>query len=39
LDADTVDDTLGALLKYHDDITKIKGAASERILDRVTGSA
>jgi MoxR-like ATPase len=36
LDAGTVDDTLGALLKYHDDVTKIKGDASRQILNRVT---
>lgn len=39
LDADSVDDTLGALLKYHDDVTKIKGGASRQILNQVTGSA
>jgi MoxR-like ATPase len=34
LDADTVDDTLGTLLKYHDDVTAIKGEQSGEILDR-----
>lgn len=33
LDAETVDDTLGALLKYHDDVAKIKGTTSQQILD------
>ncbi len=32
LDHETVDDTLGALLKYHDDVTKIKGRRSAEIL-------
>ena len=38
LDADTVDNTLGALLKYHDDVSKIKGDASRRILQEVNES-
>jgi len=32
LDGDTVDDTLGTLLKYHDDVTKIKGEKSRSLL-------
>jgi MoxR-like ATPase len=35
LDADTVDNTIGALLKYHDDVTKIKGPASRQILNEI----
>ena len=33
LDADTVDATLGTLLKYHDDVSKIKGEKSRAILE------
>ena len=32
LDGDTVDDTLGILLKYHDDIGMVKGEGTRRIL-------
>ena len=35
LDPQTVDDTLGVLLKYQDDIAKIEGSESARILDEV----
>ncbi|NBC19325.1 MAG: AAA domain-containing protein [Bacteroidetes bacterium] len=35
LDPETVDDTLGTLLKYHDDITRIRGGASREILSHV----
>ena len=38
LDAETVDDTLGALLKYHDDVAKIKGDASRQLLEQVQRS-
>ncbi|ARA93166.1 ATPase [Rhodothermaceae bacterium RA] len=34
LDPATVDDTLGTLLKYHDDITRIRGRTGEQILAR-----
>jgi hypothetical protein len=30
-----VDETLGVILKYHDDVTKIRGEAAQNILDRV----
>jgi MoxR-like ATPase len=33
LDADVVDRTLGVLLKYQDDIARIRGAAGARLLD------
>ncbi len=36
LTADNVSDTLGALLKYQDDVTQVRGAGVERILGRVT---
>ncbi len=35
LDAATINDTLGALLKYQDDIARIRGAEAERILAEV----
>ena len=35
LDHATVDDTLGILLKYHDDITKVKGDGAARILSAI----
>jgi MoxR-like ATPase len=35
LDREAVDDTLGALLKYQDDIAKIRGSEAGRILDQV----
>jgi len=35
LDPDTINDTLGALLKYQDDIAKIRGSEAARILDEV----
>jgi len=35
LDPDTVNDTLGTLLKYQDDIAKIQGSAASRILSEV----
>jgi MoxR-like ATPase len=39
LDPETVDDTLGTLLKYHDDITRIRGEASREILSHVQHGA
>ena len=36
LDEDTVNDTLGALLKYQDDIRLVQGAVGRRILKKVT---
>ena len=35
LDPDTINDTLGTLLKYQDDIAKIRGSEAARILDDV----
>ena len=35
LDAGTIDDTLGVLLKYQDDIAKIHGSAAAKILVEV----
>lgn len=37
LDPSTVDDTLGALLKYQDDINRLKGAETARVLTQVQG--
>jgi MoxR-like ATPase len=38
LDEETVNDTLGALLKYQDDIRLVQGGASKRILKKVATS-
>ncbi len=38
LNQQVVDDTLGTLLKYQDDIAKVKGAEVEKILQRVKSS-
>ncbi|MFB9950904.1 AAA family ATPase [Rhizobium puerariae] len=35
LDPETIADTLGTLLKYQDDIARIKGGAGERVLNEV----
>ncbi len=35
LDHDVVDNTLGTLLKYHDDIAKIKGNGTAQILEHL----
>jgi MoxR-like ATPase len=35
LDPDTVNDTLGALLKYQDDISRVRGSEAERLLAEV----
>jgi len=35
LDAQTVSDTLGALLKYQDDIARFQGSQAKRVLDEV----
>lgn len=34
LDHQTIDDTLGTLLKYHDDIVQVSGKTSESLLER-----
>ena len=39
LGAEAVDDTLGVLLKYQDDIAKIKGAEAARLLGEVKTAA
>jgi MoxR-like ATPase len=39
LDAGTVDATLGVLLKYQDDIARIRGAEAEALLQAATGAA
>jgi MoxR-like ATPase len=38
LDEETVNDTLGALLKYQDDVRQVQGAVGRRIVKKVTGS-
>ncbi len=35
LDPETIDNTLGVLLKYQDDIAKVRGSAAAEILDEV----
>ena len=35
LDPDTINDTLGVLLKYQDDIARVHGSEAARILDEV----
>lgn len=35
LDAETVSDTLGTLLKYQDDIERIRGASAKQLIDKV----
>lgn len=39
LDPETIDTTLGVLLKYQDDIAKIRGSAAAKILDDVKRTA
>lgn len=39
LDPETVDDTLGVLLKYQEDIARVQGAETRRLLDAVAGAA
>ena len=39
LDPDTVDSTLGTLLKYQDDIARIQGSEAARLLDKVRSDA
>jgi MoxR-like ATPase len=39
LDAQTLDDTLGLLLKYQDDIARVKGAAAQRLLEAIADGA
>ena len=35
LDSDAIDNTLGALLKYQDDIARIRGSEAAKLLDQV----
>jgi MoxR-like ATPase len=35
LDPEVINDTLGVLLKYQDDIVKLEGSEAKRILDRI----
>jgi len=35
LDADVIGDTVGALLKYQDDIAKVRGSEAARMLDEI----
>ena len=35
LDPETVNDTLGVLLKYQDDIEKLRGSEAKRVLDKI----
>jgi hypothetical protein len=35
LDPQTVNDTLGVLLKYQDDIIRMEGSEAKRILDQI----
>ena len=37
LDPDTINNTLGTLLKYQDDIEKIRGSEASRILTDIKG--
>jgi len=39
LDAQTVDDTLGVLLKSQDDIARVRGSEAARLLERITAGA
>ncbi len=39
LDPETIDHTLGVLLKYQDDIAKVQGSAASRILEQVQRAA
>ena len=38
LDQQTIDDTLGVLLKHQDDIARIRGSETARILERIGGA-
>ncbi|HEY6823783.1 MAG TPA: hypothetical protein VI195_05045, partial [Steroidobacteraceae bacterium] len=39
LDAQTVDDTLGVLLKYQDDLLRVRGSEAARLLATITAEA
>ena len=39
LDPQTVDDTLGVLLKYQDDIARVRGSEAARLLEALPGAA
>jgi MoxR-like ATPase len=38
LDPQTIEDTLGVLLKYQDDIARVRGSEAARILERIGGA-
>ncbi len=38
LDPQTIDDTLGVLLKYQDDLARIRGSEAARLLERIGGA-
>lgn len=39
LDPQTIDDTLGVLLKYQDDLSRVRGSEAARLLERIGGAA
>ncbi len=39
LDHQVINDTLGALLKYQDDIARVQGSEAARILDEIRAAA
>jgi hypothetical protein len=39
LDPETVNNTLGVLLKYQDDIAKVQGGEAARLLDQIKRAA
>ena len=39
LDSEAVDQTLGVLLKYQDDIARVRGAEAARLLDEAQAAA
>lgn len=39
LDPQTIDDTLGVLLKYQDDLARVRGSEAARILERIGSAA
>jgi hypothetical protein len=38
IDPETVSQTIGVLLKYHDDISRIQGSEGKKLLDEVRAS-
>jgi len=39
LDPQTVDDTLGVLLKYQDDLARVRGSEAARLLESIAAGA